>query len=171
MTTKIINLFGEPSAGKSTTAAHLFALMKHDGRDVELVTEFAKDITYEGHKNLLEDQLFLLANQHRRIARLAGQIEYIITDSPLLLNLLYTDESYFSSYKQLVKEIFYSYNNVNFLLKRSKPYNPKGRNQTEEEARELSVKLRKLLDENVFQYHDLQGNSSAARNILTIMKL
>ena len=39
---KIINLIGEPSAGKSTIAAELFAKMKKAGYNVELVTEYAK---------------------------------------------------------------------------------------------------------------------------------
>jgi adenylate kinase family enzyme len=146
METKIINLFGEPSAGKSTTAAHLFALLKHAGQEVELVTELAKEITYEGHFNLLEDQLYLLANQHRRLLRLKGKVNFIITDCPVFLNALYVKDGYFPSFLKLVKEVHDSYDNVNFLLKRAKPYNPNGRNQTEEEAAILSIKLFNLLN-------------------------
>ena len=40
---KVINLYGGPGTGKSTTAAALFALIKREGYNVELVTEFAID--------------------------------------------------------------------------------------------------------------------------------
>lgn len=42
----VINIFGAPGAGKSTTAAALFALMKLEGYKVELATEHAKDRYY-----------------------------------------------------------------------------------------------------------------------------
>jgi len=42
MKTKVINLFAGPGAGKSTTAAGLFAEMKRANVDVELVTEYVK---------------------------------------------------------------------------------------------------------------------------------
>ena len=45
--TKVINLFGGPGAGKSTTAAGLFYEMKVRDIKCELVTEYAKDMTYE----------------------------------------------------------------------------------------------------------------------------
>ncbi len=45
---KVINLWAGPGAGKSTTAAGLFNLMKIRGYNVELVTEFAKEMVYEG---------------------------------------------------------------------------------------------------------------------------
>ena len=40
----VINLFGVPSAGKSTGAAYIFSRLKMAGVNAELVTEFAKDL-------------------------------------------------------------------------------------------------------------------------------
>lgn len=42
---KVISLWAGPGAGKSTTAAALFNLMKRERFEVELVTEVAKDWT------------------------------------------------------------------------------------------------------------------------------
>lgn len=42
--TKVINLIGAPGAGKSTIASQLFSLMKWQGLDVELVSEYAKEL-------------------------------------------------------------------------------------------------------------------------------
>ena len=41
--TLVINLFGGPGCGKSTTMARLFADLKARGYNVEMVSEFAKD--------------------------------------------------------------------------------------------------------------------------------
>ncbi len=55
----VVNLFGGPSAGKSTTAAGVFALLKlHDLRS-ELVTEFAKDLTWEKREKTLNNQYYI----------------------------------------------------------------------------------------------------------------
>lgn len=43
----VVNLFGGPGCGKSTTMARLFADLKTRGLNVEMVSEFAKDLVYE----------------------------------------------------------------------------------------------------------------------------
>lgn len=43
----VVNLFGQPGAGKSTLAAYTFAKLKMMNVNCELVTEFAKDKTWE----------------------------------------------------------------------------------------------------------------------------
>ena len=63
----VINIFGAPGAGKSTTAAALFALMKLEGYKVELVTEHAKDLTYSESFKELNDQLKVFGEQNHRM--------------------------------------------------------------------------------------------------------
>ena len=46
----VINLFGEPSAGKSTAAMDITARLKRKGINAEYVSEFAKDKVYENIK-------------------------------------------------------------------------------------------------------------------------
>ena len=94
LTLKVINLWGEPGAGKSTVAAGLFNLMKLMGEKVELVTEYAKDLTYEKNHGSLQNQLLILATQDNRLRRLEGQVEWAITDSPLPLGILYVTPEY-----------------------------------------------------------------------------
>lgn len=43
----VVNLFGVPSAGKSSGAAYIFSKLKMEGINAELVTEFAKDKVWE----------------------------------------------------------------------------------------------------------------------------
>lgn len=145
---KVINLWGGPGIGKSTTAAGLFYAMKKQQLNVELVTEYAKDAVWERRHNLFDDQIYIFAKQQRRIARLKGHgIDWVITDSPIPLGLIYTKlESYGPSFPNLVMEIFGQYENFNFLLSRNWKYNPIGRNQKDEnEAVIFDQKVTSLL--------------------------
>lgn len=53
--TLVVNLFGEPGAGKSTGAAYVFAMLKMAGVDAELVTEYAKDKVWESNTEVFKN--------------------------------------------------------------------------------------------------------------------
>jgi len=100
--------------------------MKNAGMSVELVTEFAKEKVYDGHLGCLEDQLYVFAKQQRRLKRLVGHVKYAISDSPLILSILYNKDPN-NSLNNLVKEMFFSYTNINYYIQRVKPYVASGR--------------------------------------------
>lgn len=144
--TKLINLYGGPGIGKSTTAAKLFACLKDKGYKVELVTEYAKDLTYEGDVDRLSNQLLVSGEQIQRVQRLAGKVDIIINDSPILLGGIYFN----SDFKQHLTDILAYYplkvNECNILLKRTKPYAGYGRTQTYEAACGIDTNIKELLD-------------------------
>lgn len=43
----VINMFGGPCTGKSTTATAVFSLLKMHDVNIEYTSEFAKDLTWE----------------------------------------------------------------------------------------------------------------------------
>lgn len=164
---KVINLFGQPSAGKSTTAAGLFHLMKLQGVNCELVTEYAKDMVWrEMNAKAFSDQLYITAKQHHRLYRCQGKVDYLITDSPLLLSLAYIPENYFENFKPLVLEIFNSFDNFNVLIKRVKPYNPIGRNQDEAGSDAVGRTIESYLDVYCPGYVSVNGDESAPQTIM-----
>lgn len=163
---KVINLFGEPSAGKSTTAAGLFFQMKHLGVKVELVTEYAKACVWEGKKQTLDDQLYVTAKQNHQLERLRSQVDYIINDSPILLGIIYKRKSNFPSFDNLVKEVFDSYDNFNILLSRGKPYRTEGRMQTEDQAKVVASQIETMLINLKVPYHKVVGTKDAPDKIL-----
>lgn len=166
----VINLFGGPGAGKSTTAAGLFWLMKNRGLRVELVTEYAKALAWAKRGEELTDQFYIYAKQHHRQHVLKGQVDYVITDSPLLLTLLYTSHIEPPSYRQFVIDTFHSYENVNFFVQRVKPYQAIGRWQDEEEAMHLDTCTRKLLHDLRIGYNNVDGDESSARGIMNMLE-
>lgn len=63
----IINLFGGPGSGKSTLASLIFSEMKLKNINCELVTEYAKQLTWQDRQNTLKNQLYVLGKQLERI--------------------------------------------------------------------------------------------------------
>ena len=160
---QVINIFGGPGAGKSTTAAGVFHAMKKQRLEVELVTEYAKDMTWEGRKNILTDQLYVLAKQNRRLHRLRGQVDCVISDSPLVLGLIYAQPNYFDTFKPFLMEVFNSYDNINIMLSRDFEYNPNGRNQTADEAEQIDDELRNLLISNRIPFYTVTNDPKVDR--------
>lgn len=143
----VINLYGGPGTGKSTTAADLFAKFKKEGYLVEYVQEYAKDIVWEGRNYLLADQLYILAKQNRRIQRLEGKVDIVVTDSPLLMGCVYIDPTcpIAKELECLTIAVADQYQNFNIFLRRVKPYQPAGRMQTEEQAKEKDTEIERLV--------------------------
>lgn len=169
---KVINLFGGPGAGKSKLRARLFAEFKDRKIKVEENTEYAKDLTWEGHTNLLADQLLILANQNRKLERLRGKVEWVVTDSPLLLGINYRLPGYLPGhFEELVWELWDTYDNYNFLIERKGEYDPTGRNQSKEEARQIDLDLKNLLVSNVGEHVVVPSRKRAVKLILKHLKV
>jgi len=130
---KVINLYGGPGTGKSTTAAALFAKMKRAGYNVELVTEFAKDLVWTERNKELGDQIYIFGKMYHKLWRLVDKVDYVITDSPLPLSVYYDHEN-IPNFKELVTTMYNSFDNYNFELTRHFKYQTEGRYQTESEA-------------------------------------
>lgn len=144
---KVINLYAGPGSGKSTTAAYMFSFLKNNGCNVELIREFAKDLVYEKSEHVLSNQIFVMANQYKRLRDIMDYgVKLVITDSPLLLGLVYCQEKpYFNEYSVLVRKLNSEFENINVFIRRAKPYNPSGRLQTAEKSDDISAQLRKTL--------------------------
>lgn len=154
--TKVINLYGGPGSGKSTAAAGIFNRMKVRGLKAELVTEVAKDAVYEGHLNILQDQLYLLGMQNRRQARLVGKVDYIITDSPLLLTSIYRPDEYMESFDSLVLQLYNTYNNINFFLHRPDAFEANGRVHDEETSNLLDGLIKHKMWQHGLPYDSIE---------------
>lgn len=145
---KVINLWGGPGSGKSTNAAGVFYEMKLRGINCELVGEYAKDMTWrEMPAESFLDQFYITAKQNHRLERLRGKVDYVITDSPILQGLVYT-EKYYPSFHKFVREVYDSYENINFFVTRTKEFKQVGRKQTEYQAKGIDGKIMAFLNEN-----------------------
>ena len=163
----VVNLFGCPGAGKSTGAAYIFSQLKNAGVNAELVTEFAKDKVWEESKEVFNNQAYLFGKQYFRMSRCHNKVDVIVTDSPLLLSILYNNNDVLGEdFNNVVYKVFKSYDNMNYLLTRDKPYNPVGRFQTEEESDNLKPKLEAILHKYHIGYSKEKGNMSSYDSIV-----
>lgn len=155
----VINLLSGPGAGKSTTRAGVFSLLKLHGINAEEAPEFAKDLTWEQRHATLKNQYYVWGKQHHRQFRL-NDVDVIITDSPLILSIIYARVHGIENveFENMVFRSFNEFNNVNFFIDRKKKYNPKGRNQTEEQAKELDNIVLETIRELGVQYIEVPGN-------------
>lgn len=166
----VINLTGAPGAGKSTGAAKLFYELKTRGINCELVSEFAKDKTWEHNATALNCQEYIFGKQSYRLKRCRAEVDVIITDSPLPLTIIYTkDEVIKKPLTELVMAIYNSYDNINFFINRVKPYNPKGRNQTAEESDALSFEIKNLYQQLNIPYIEIDGNTAGYDTAVAII--
>jgi len=153
----------------STTAAGVFNLLKLHGLNGELVTEYAKDLTWEQSLKKLENQYYVFGKQYHRMWRVSDSVDIIVTDSPLILSKvygIYLGRNWPDCFYDTVMNAFNDFNNVNFYLKRLKHYNPAGRNQTEHEAKELDDIIREVLINNGIEFEDVPGNFQAVNTIV-----
>lgn len=162
--TVVVNLFGGPSAGKSTTAFGVAHKLKMAGVNAELVTEYAKDVTWQENFNTLNNQLYVFAKQHNRQFHLRGKVDIIVTDSPIILSLIYCDcENLSEAFPQLVIDEFNhkDTHSINYFVNRVKPYNPSGRSQNEDEAKLIDDEVKDMLVEYNIDYTEIDGDENA----------
>lgn len=159
---KVINLFAGPGAGKSTTAAGLFFLMKTRGHKVELVTEHAKELTYEKNWHKLGHQLSITGEQYYRQARLKGQVDWIITDSPLLLGAIYGSKHW---EREAAKAAFNEFENLNFVIHRTTDYQRYGRYHDLVEAEAIDRTTEHLLETLGLESRSIVGDIGAPESI------
>lgn len=159
--TTIINLMGAPGSGKSTLAAGLFAEMKRHYMSVELVTEYAKDLVYDGLHSHNLDQLSIFAEQHRRIARLDGKVDWVVTDSPLFLSGYYASKSNLHpAFEVFVRTMAHRYNNLNFLVVRTHKYDPNGRFHDETASDAIHRELQDFMKIHDIKYTEIPAGDS-----------
>ncbi len=164
MKSKVINMFGGPGTGKSTTAAAVFANLKFHGVNCEYVQEYAKDKAWEFGQNhagipkVFQAQEFIFGKQHFRLRRVASEVDVVITDCPIFLGLIYMPDDFpIPSLRPAIREAYDMYDNLNIFLVRNKPYNPKGRFQNEEGAKALDLDVKNMLDAQGVEYHVVEA--------------
>ncbi len=169
--TIVVNFFSGPGAGKSTQAAFLFAKLKILGYNVELVTEYPKDKVWEESFKVLENQIYLFGKQHQRMWRCHDKVDIIITDSPLIQYLAYSDHMSLA-FKKMVIEESNQYQNFNVFLKRNKKleFQKVGRNHTLEQAKEIDQTVKDLIIHNGYTLHEFKVKKNTCKMIIKTMK-
>lgn len=149
----IVNFYAGPGCGKTTAALELTAALKKSGYNVEYVSEYAKELVLEGKTDELKNQQLVTDEQYHRLDRLRNAVDIVVTDSPVLLGLIYGKDSLNDEYKAKIRQYYDSFENFNmFMLRdRSTGYQTEGRLQTEQESIALDADIENMLKaQNIF---------------------
>ena len=166
----VVNFFGGPGSGKSTGAAYVFSKLKMMGVNCEIVTEYAKDKTWEKTTKVFENQLYIFGKQYFKIYRLQGEVDLAITDSPLPFSIVYNKNPHLGeSFERLVFDVFNTYNNINFFINRTKHYSEVGRWETLDEAIKVDNKIIKTLENNNIDYCSIFGDEDGYDQAIEII--
>jgi hypothetical protein len=168
MTTTLVNIWAGSGAGKSTTAAHAFALMKQAGLSVELVREYVKGWAWQGRSIGEFDDVYITSKQLQAESILYGKVDYIITDSPIGLGAVYEEvykpgELTMWRLTQALRQrqIRAGVRIVDCLLRRTKPFVQAGRYENETQARGVDQicerHLRTLCGFDPYAFHEVEN--------------
>lgn len=162
----VVNLFAGSGAGKSTCAARIFAMLKEQGLEVELATEYVKDMVWEKRTKVMECQPYIFGKQLYKLVRLSGVVDVIVTDSPIVFSAIY-DPKHNQHFKEFVLDEFYEFDNLNYFLNRMHPFNPNGRNEnSEEEAIEFDKRIGRFLVANGIDYVKVSADKWGCEKIV-----
>ena len=162
----VINFFGGPNSGKSTQAAGLFHKMKIEGYSIEHVNEYGKMCVWENRMEILEDQLYVMAKQNRRVKRLKGKVDFCVTDSPILLSSIYRtaygEPNYSDLIDKLSHECYNGYHNINFMCKReNQGYTRNQRSLDYENALKIDESIYKMFRDYKIPFYHLDVNKDS----------
>jgi predicted ATPase len=156
--TIVVNAFGGPGSGKTTACFHIACELKKKGYVVEYVPEYSKELVWDKNWDLLdgsyEHQIEILKVQKHRLDRLIDQVDFIVTDAPLINNTIYLNDCpEKKEHAKYVLKLFKSYNNFICLVVRdASKYEQEGRLQNLNEAIEKDNEIKKLLDDAKLYY-------------------
>lgn len=149
--------------------------------ECEMVREYIKDWVFENRPPQHGDQSYFFAKMARKERIfMANNLNFIITDSPLILTHYYglrydKFEQLFNTSLNMLKNhhqicIENGYKVEHFLLRRAKKYSEVGRLQTKEQALQIDKEIEKMLQTMNIKYEIVTSDINCVDNILKILE-
>jgi adenylate kinase family enzyme len=164
----VINLFGGPGIGKTTTAARIFVQLKMLGIETANPEEHAKLAIWKGRPDLLDQQLVILGQSWETLHALADKVEAVVMDSPLLLCSVYAGDRERPHFHATVVDFHRRMPRLNLLLTRAegRAYSTTGRREDADTARSIDGRIRAALDAHQEPFTELPSGEGVDPEIL-----
>lgn len=174
----VINAFGGPGVGKSVSCMDICQQLKKLGYNAEYVQEYAKELVYDNNMEMLDGtakhQFEMLKEQLARMDRLYGNVDFIVTDSPLLLNGVYNKELT-PEYDQMIADLQAHFENFTYFVERDESsFQQEGRIHDLEQSKRIDADIKDLLtDKHIFfgTYGHDAINKVVANSIVTFNRI
>lgn len=178
-----IGLMGAPGSGKSTLAAYVYAMLKDDGIDGELVTEYIREHVNK-HKKVpsITFQSIVYERQVEKEKILPENLNFFVTDSPHILSYIYASlyidykdadqvELLGDLYLKFLRESKDAYDLLYVLEHNHPPKMDDGvRYQTSKEMKILKKGIPNFLDMHKVKYRVLDKDTSTKARAERIVK-
>ncbi len=178
-----IALLGAPGCGKSTLAAYVYAMLKDEGLDGDLVQEYIREHINK-HKKVpsITFQSIVYERQLEKEKILPTDLDFFVTDSPHILSYIYASmyidynnidqvELLGDLYMKFLRESRTAYDLVYVLEHNHEPKMDDGvRYQTEDEMRVLKKGIPHFLEMHKVNYRVMDKNLSTKKRAKKIVK-
>lgn len=165
---KVINFFGAPGVGKTRSTMLLTSYLKESQTDAEASLEFVKEYIHANTEHLLSYQNYIFAQQERQLRILldSKEVEFALTDAPLLHSAFYAPDNYPVFFKELVFEIYNSYDNVNYFINRKHSYSHQGRVHNEVDSDLITRRLKSFLINHNVAFTEINSTDDLRQTVL-----
>jgi len=168
---KLVNVTGGPGIGKSTLAAGLYVELKKLGIEAEYVSEYPKELVYQERYLTLTDQVYVFANQYHKIWTAATHNQIVITDSPIMLSMIYNPDTS-QNFNNLIIELHNKFDAMNIVLKRApETYSSVGRIHSLTESISVDNRIREILNDYDMDYLEFDPVHDDVQKLVTFIKM
>ena len=165
----LVNFIGQPGSGKSTMAAGIFHALKKSSWNVELVTEYTKELIFQKDHWSLSDELIVFTEKYTRIKRMQ-EVDIVITDSPLINSVIYGKNQFGETGINFFKEVANSFDSLYFVVEPKTKYIPFGRMPDEELAKQAGDEIIELLNDVRYPKWTVPGDDSAIDGVVKLIE-
>lgn len=166
----LVNITGQPGAGKSTLAAGLFHALKTRSWDVEMIIEYTKELNHQQNFWTLSDELLVFAEKYKRIKKFAG-VDIVITDSPLQCSMHYGKDQFgeagFNFFEHVADTAFDS---IYFVMPDPEKYNPIGRHSDVNIAKRAGDEITSFIRQSSGPVWDLERGTDHLAYVIDIVE-
>lgn len=154
-----INLWGIPGVRKSAVGGVLYGKLKEAGYQAVLIHDYAQELALQGRLAWRDegtgemreyDQFLISSEQYRRQSDMDGLVEVVVTDSPMLQQIVFAPEHYSQELRHVLNQLTIGWTNLDVLLERDihSDYRSMGRIQTADESTALYPEILTILKKN-----------------------
>lgn len=166
----LVNITGQPGAGKSTLAAGVFHVLKTRSWNVELVIEYTKELNHQRNFWTMSDELLVFAEKYKRIKKFAD-VDIVITDSPLQCSMHYGGEQFgqagFDFFKYVSDNVFDS---IYFVMPDPKKYVPVGRLTDVRDAKRAGDAITSYIRQSPWPVWDLTNDVDHVKYVVDVVE-